>query len=137
MTGGIKIGSKGASSGKASGGGAAKTQQKQQKEIIPGLTTINQEKARSEFLNSQNPTNFVSLPPDTIMMDGVEMKNIFGNPTESIRNGVKQYLTTYQATEKIGGGYPIFNVVVTEKVNKRKRFVTYEFDKSYAGTKFM
>lgn len=130
------MGSRGSGSGKA-GGAGARTQQKTTKEIIPGLTTINQEKARSEFLNSQNPTNFVSLPPDTIMMDGVEMKNIFGNSTESIRNGVKQYLTTYQATEKIGKEYPIFNVVVTEKVNKRKKFVTYEFDKSYAGTKFM
>ena len=127
------MGSRGSGSGK-SGGAGAKTQAQTGTSVFK--ESINKQKATQDFLETQNPTNFVSLPPDTITLDGVEFKNIDGNP--HVYNGVGkiEYKTSYQATEKIGGEYSVFDVVVTEKKTK-KGLVKHEFDKSYLGTRFL
>lgn len=132
------MGNKGASSKKVGAGARTQAQTSSTQSNTPSVfkESINKQKATQDFLETQNPQDFISLPPDTITLDGVEFKNIVGNPHVYDGVGKREYKLSYQATEKIGGEYSVFDVVVVEKKTK-KGLVKHEFDKSYLGTRFI
>lgn len=86
-----------------------------------------------QWLNEQDPNNFLGSAPDTIAVGGVEFKWFSDN---HVNYPIEQYRNSYQATEAASNGeYPVIEVVVNrQSVKGAKGTYKWVFDKSTTGT---
>ena len=97
--------------------------------------TINIQQARADFIESRNPSDFLTENvPDSISINGVEFRRF--SSSESLgSDGNKRYVSAFQAIQQAQDGtYPVFETVV-KNVKKRGKN-NFEFDTSPSGVKF-
>lgn len=97
--------------------------------------TINIKQARADFIESRNPSDFLTENvPDSISINGVEFRRF--SSSESLgSDGNKRYVSAFQAMQQAQDGtFPVFETVV-KNVKKRGKN-NFEFDTSPSGVKF-
>ena len=120
-----------------SGASAAENIRANENSVTEVMTrrTINIKQARADFIESRNPSDFLTENvPDSISINGVEFRRF--SSSESLgSDGNKRYVSAFQAMQQAQDGtYPVFETVV-KNVKKRGKN-NFEFDTSPSGVKF-